>query len=62
VLEMFEPEIASLRATAAQITSALGPRLNEAKSFFAQTDRDTQVVAGLAAGLVLGRAVRRLGL
>lgn len=61
VLEIIEPELASAKAVAAQATSALGPMLEEGRKWFAEADRDTQIVAALAAGLLLGKAVSRLG-
>jgi hypothetical protein len=61
VVEMFEPELADARTMATQATAALGPVLEEAKSYYAKTDPDTRVVIGLVAGLVLGKVVSRLG-
>jgi hypothetical protein len=61
VVEMFEPELASARTRATQLTSAISPMFGEAKRVFANADPETRVVAGLAAGLVLGRVVNRLG-
>ena len=61
VLEIIEPELAGAKAVASQATSALGPVLDEARHWFAQADRDTQIVIALAGGLVLGKAVSLLG-
>jgi hypothetical protein len=61
VVEMFEPELAEAKTAATQATAALGPMLEEARSYYAKTDRDTRIVLGLVAGLVLGKVVSRLG-
>jgi len=61
VVEMFEPELADAKTKATQATAALGPMLEEAKGFYAKADTNTRVVLGLAAGLMLGKVVSRLG-
>jgi hypothetical protein len=61
VVEMFEPELADAKTKATQAAAALGPMVEEAKSYYAKADRDTQVVLALAAGLLLGKVVSRLG-
>jgi len=61
MVEVFEPELADARVRARQLTSTLNPMLEEAKRVFAKADVDTRVVTSLAAGLVLGKVVSRLG-
>jgi hypothetical protein len=61
VLATFEPELADARAKATSVASALSPMLEEAKTWFANADRDTRILTSLAAGLVLGKVVSRLG-
>ena len=61
VLELIEPELADAKAKAGQATSALSPVLEEAKSFYAKQEPNTQVLLGLAAGLLVGKVVGRLG-
>ena len=61
VLEMFEPELAEAKVKATQVGAALTPMLEEAKRIYGKQSRETQIVAGLAAGLILGKVLSRVG-
>jgi hypothetical protein len=58
VLELFDADLDELKST---VVPALTAAREQAMQLYAEQDQNTRILAGLVAGLVLGKVVSRLG-